>query len=578
MKLRSNKFFLLFLLIFVSVATVVAQPSNRLPLQPEKLAYAQEVEREAIAKKDSLLFAEAYYLYGKIHVSARDYLTAKRYFIKSLRIVEQRRQFDKVSRIYVQLEGLEQFQANPPKQLEYARLALTFARLGTQKTLMSACQSLGNAYLAICYDSLANNRKHPLQDSLFYYSKLAEQIAYKLKDSVSIAALSSLIGEFYGFQRNPKAFLYHEIALRIHTARNHTSCQVSTSQQLAHLYLQCNEPDKAYPFLQQASKLYNSIKIREFKIEKIFAETYMQYYLQKKDWQKAFEQSLKIRSNERDQMTADRNGAVSRLSVEFDSEQQKAELKSKLRELELSQQNERTQRWLLIVLSALLFGTVGASIIFYQISQKNHRLSRQNEILVQEQNHRVKNNLQLISSLLNLQSNQLADESAKKAVEDSQHRIEVMGLLQRKLYDGDNHASVHVADFVREVTEMVLLTFELDDVSTTYKIPNTLTLPADYVMRIGLIVNELVTNACKYAFAGQPNPALEIEASLEKTTFSLRVADNGKGFDMPPLFSKSFGMHLIQIQVEQLFGTYQFEKKGGTIFTMKFPLLPLSIK
>lgn len=576
--MRTYQNYIWLLLLLMSSRTIIAQSSVGLPLQGEKLTYAQEVEREAIEKKDSSLFAEAYYLYGKIYVDAGDYLTGKRYFMKSLRIVEQKHQLDKISRIYSRLMWLEREQTNLDKALEYARLALTYARESTPKAQMSAYSSMGNIYLAICHDSLAKNGSHFLQDSLFYYFKLTEKLAYRLKDSITIAAVSGQLGEVYGFQRNPLAFYYYQTALKIHTAQNHTSRQSVTCLQLANTYLQFKQPDEAYPLMQRASSLYYSLKSRELRAEHDLANTYMEYYQQKKYWLEAFEQSLLVRGYERDQLMADRNGAVSRLGVEFDSEKQKAELNSKLRELELSQQNERTQRWLLIVLSALLFGTVGASTIFYRISKKNHRLSRQNEILVQEQNHRVKNNLQLISSLLNLQSNQLADERAKKAVEDSQHRIEVMGLLQRKLYDGDNHASVHVAEFIKEVTEMVLLTFELDDVITTYDIPDVLTLPADYVMRIGLIVNELVTNACKYAFEGQPSPALQITASLERTTFFLRVADNGKGFDTSPLFSKSFGIYLIQMQVEQLFGTYQFENKSGTVFTMKFPLLPLSVK
>ncbi|MVM28963.1 hypothetical protein GO755_02880 [Spirosoma sp. HMF4905] len=578
MKSYSSKLLLFFILIFIRISAAVAQIPTSLPLQPEKLAYAQEVEREAILKKDTLLFAEAYYLYGKIHVAARDYLTAKRYFMKSLRIVEQKHQFDKISRIYARLSWLEREQTNLTEALNYARLALVYARTSTPKTLLSAYQSMSDVYLSICYDSLATNRRHPFQDSLFYYCKRAEQMAYRLKDSISIAGECGMLGKIYGFQRNPQAFQYYQRALQIHTALNQKSSQAIISLQLARTYLQFNQPDRAYPLLQQASVVYKSLNSREFEMERDLVNTYMQYYQQKKDWQKAFDQSLVVRGYERDQMTADRNGAVSRLSVEYDTEAKEAQLKSQRRELQLSLENQQTQRRFLLLLSVLLLGTAIASGAFYWLSRKNRRLSLHNAALVQEQNHRVKNNLQLISSLLSLQSNRLADESAKNAVEDSQRRIEVMSLLQRKLYDGENLTTVHVADFIRELTEMVLQTFEMDQIETTYQIPSTLTLSADYVMRIGLIVNELITNACKYAFPEHPHPTLHIEASLDKTTFHLRVADNGKGFEIPPLSSKSFGMRLIQIQVEQLYGTYQFDNQDGMTFTMSFTLLPPSPK
>lgn len=565
---------LILVLLLLLAWRTFAQPIAGLPLQPEKLAYAKEIEQEAIAKNDTLLMAEAYYLYGKVHVAARNYLTGKRYFMKSLRIVEQKRQFDKISRIYTRLSWLENEQSDQSKALEYARLALVYAHTSNPKTLMAAYQTMSKVYLTICYDSLANNRRHPLQDSLFYYCKLADRIANNLKDSITIADVSGLLGKIYGLQRNPKAFHYYQQALQINRAMNHTNSQATNSLQLALTYLQFNQPDRAYPWLQQTSVLYNSLKGREFYIERDLASAFMQYYRQKKDWHKAFEQSLIVRGYERDQMTADRNGAVSRLSVEYETEKKETQLNSQRKELYLSQQNQQAQRWLLTILSVLLLGATGASIAFYQISQKNKRLSQQNAALVQEQNHRVKNNLQLVSSLLSLQSNRLDDESARNAVEDSQRRIEVMSLLQRKLYDGDNLVSINVDEFLKELVTMVIKAFEQQQVEVAYQIDPSMMLPADSAMRIGLITNELITNSCKYAFPDNPKPTLQIIASLVNKTFHFCVVDNGPGFVETKAPSRSFGLRLIQMQVEQLFGTYQFQSNGNLEFDMSFPLLP----
>ncbi|CAN5239839.1 hypothetical protein BH09BAC4_BH09BAC4_25510 [soil metagenome] len=578
MKTYRNKSAFLLLFIFIRTSTSNAQLYQSLPLQPDKLRYAREVEQEAITKKDTLLMAEAYYLYGKVYVAARDYLKAKNYFVKSLRIVEQQRKFDKVSRVYTRLSKLEIEQFNGAKALEYGRLALAHVRNGSKRQIISAYQVIGNAYVVICRDSLVNNRKHPLEDSLFYYCKLSERIAYESKDTFGIAAVSSTFGELYRYQRNVKAFQYYRTALAQYKAIGHTHNQAKTVQELALTYLRFNQPDKAFPLLQEAERIYKALKIREFYTEKSFAEACLQYYQQKKDWEKAFEQAQLVRTYEQGQMIADRDGAVSRLSVEYDIEKKEAQLKSQHRELALSKENQQTQQRFLIVLSTLLLGTVIASGAFYRLSRKNRRLSLHNAALVQEQNHRVKNNLQLVSSLLSLQSNRLSDESARNAVEDSQRRIEVMSLLQRKLYDDENLAAVNLADFIRELIKMGLQTFELDQVEVTCQIPPALTLPADYIMRVGLIVNELITNACKYAFPEHPCPALRIEASLDKTTFRLKVADNGKGLDESSLPLKSFGMRLIQMQVEQLYGTYRIGNKGGMTFDMVFNLLPTATK
>jgi two-component sensor histidine kinase len=565
--MHNNRHFVWLLFLLVSVQITMAQTGISLPLQSEKLAIADSVKKEAIAKKDTTLMAEAYYLYGKIHVDAGDYLTAKQYFIKSLRIVEQRHQFDKISRIYARLSWLEREQSNLAKQLEYAQISLNWARRSTPKAVMAACQSLMDTYLVICHDSLAVYGKHSLQDSLFYYAKTAEKIAHKLNDSVSIAGISLKLGKVYGLLRDPQAFHFYQTALRILTAQKKTYGQVTTSQHLAETYLHFAKPDKAYPLLERASILFDSLKTRDSEVEKNFASLYMNYYVQKENWQMAYEQSLKVQGYERDRMLADRDGAVSRLSFEYDNE-------NKGRELKLSQQNQRTQRWLLVVLTVLFLGAAATSVAFYWISLKNQRLSQQNATLVQEQNHRVKNNLQLISSLLSLQSSRLDDESARIAVEDSQRRIEVMSLLQRKLYEGNNLVEVNVAEFVQELVEMVLKAFEGEHVAVEYKIEPLAMLPVDSMTRVGLIINELVTNACKYAFPDNPQPVMEIAASISKRTFHLTVTDNGPGFNHSNVPSRSFGLRLIKMQVEQLFGTYRFENKVNFQFSMTFNLFP----
>jgi two-component sensor histidine kinase len=568
---------LLLVCFFICVLSAAAQTVINLPLQAKKFAYAQEVEQEAIRKKDLLMMAEAYYLYGKVYVAAHDYLTAKDYYMKSMAIVERRHEYSKMARLYLRLSEFEQSQANMRKALEYAHLALSiWKQVGIEKNIAAAYQQIGAVYVTICSDSLSKNRSHPLLDSLLYYCKAGERMAYKLKDTLAIASLSTTLGNFYRLQRNPKAFQYYRTSLNLYKAIGHKLQQTFLIQELALTHLRFNQPTEAYPLLQEAEERYNALHMREFYNEQAFADAYMQYFQQKKRWESAFIQSQLVRSYEYNQLIADREGAVSRLSVEYDTKKKEAQLKSQQRELTLSNKNQQIQRLFLGVLSAMLIGMIVASGLFYRLSRKNQRLSLHNAALVQEQNHRVKNNLQLVSSLLSLQSNRLSDESAKNAVADSQRRIEVMSLLHRKLYDADNLIHVNVADFIRELTDMVLETFDLQQVKTSYQLPATITLSADYVMRIGLIVNELVTNSCKYAFCGHPDPTLYLEVTLDKNRFWLRVADNGKGVDVTKLPLNTFGLRLIQIQVEQLYGTYKFENKDGMSCDISFNLIPSS--
>ncbi|MVM39019.1 hypothetical protein GO730_18165 [Spirosoma sp. HMF3257] len=224
------------------------------------------------------------------------------------------------------------------------------------------------------------------------------------------------------------------------------------------------------------------------------------------------------------------------------------------------------------------------SVVFFRLSRKNQRISHRNVELIKEQNHRVKNNLQVVSSLLSLQAKRLTDEAAKKAVEESRLRVQSMAIIHRKLYDGDKLAVVNLDEFIQELVNGVLKSFGYPFATVQYAI-DTNSLSADKAIPLGLILNELITNACKYAFPQNENPHLTVRCYAQHAKLYLQVTDNGPGLEVPVIQTddlydpqtKSFGMSLIQAQVMQLNGTYQFSsadktESTGTTFTMEFKL------
>ncbi len=544
---------------------LIAQTANTLPLQPKKLQYAQEVEKEALAKKDTLMLAEAYYLYAKIYVTAHDYLKGKNYFIQSLRIIEKKGDSYHLGRLYCRLADLEIKQTNMTEALKYGRLALAiFQRADSKKGIMEANQLMGSIYIALALQNPS------LRDSVLYYCKIGEKMAYQLRDTISIANIDNVLGDFYKRQGDyAKGLVYFQASLKHYQALGHKHQQAAMKQQIALTYLSLGQIDKAYTVVNEAASIYQQLKISDSFTDKAFATIYAEYYRQKEDWKNAYEQVKIMHALDHDQLVSDRNGAVSRLGVEYETEKKEVQLKSQQKELTLGRQVQQNQRRFLAALSVLFLGAIAASAVFYQLFRKNQRLSHQNATLVREQNHRVKNNLQLVSSLLSLQANRLTDEAAKTAVEDSQLRIEVMAVLQRKLYDGDRLSAVNIAEFTKELTEMALQTFGCEHVQVSYHIAPTLEIAADPALRIGLILNELVSNACKYAFSQNADPMLSIACSIKDKQLMLKVADNGTGFQIPDQSSdKTFGMRLIQIQVRQLHGSYHFENKKGCVFEM----------
>lgn len=183
------------------------------------------------------------------------------------------------------------------------------------------------------------------------------------------------------------------------------------------------------------------------------------------------------------------------------------------------------------------------------------------EILLKEVHHRVKNNLQVISSLLDLQSNTLRDPAALRALQNGQNRILSMALIHKNLYQSDNVAEVRVDEYAKHLVAELATSMQQQDkpVHVDLQIPE-LSLNIDSALPIGLMLNELVTNSFKYAFEAEPNPKISISLSRQPdNTLKLVYSDNGcglpEGFQMSQ--STSLGLRLIKILTRQLKGTME---------------------
>lgn len=190
----------------------------------------------------------------------------------------------------------------------------------------------------------------------------------------------------------------------------------------------------------------------------------------------------------------------------------------------------------------------------------------QKGLLLKEIHHRVKNNLQLVKSLLNLQSKQLTDETLKGVFEESKARIEAMALLHKKLYQNED---LSIINFNTYISELIEIFGKLDGnyarVKIVTDIPNTW-LDIDTAVPLGLMVSELITNSFKYAFVDNEHPELNITLIQNSDgSFTLIHSDNGPG--LPADFNwkqtTSLGLRLIKSLSKQLLGTINYEYRNG---------------
>ena len=202
--------------------------------------------------------------------------------------------------------------------------------------------------------------------------------------------------------------------------------------------------------------------------------------------------------------------------------------------------------------------------------------NKQDVLLLKEIHHRVKNNLEMVKSLIALQSAQLEDPASKEAMLASQNRVQSMGIIHQKLYQGDNLGSIEMKDYFINLSEGILDAFKADEKVKIKCAMDNLELDVDTAIPIGLIVNELLTNALKYAFPKDKKG--DIEISLVQSTpeiLTLKVVDNGIGkIKGQAPKGTGFGTQLVELLTQQLNGKMTETINEGTSIFFQFKLKP----
>jgi len=210
-----------------------------------------------------------------------------------------------------------------------------------------------------------------------------------------------------------------------------------------------------------------------------------------------------------------------------------------------------------------------------EIESKNNTLGRlvdEKEWLLKEIHHRVKNNLQIVMGLLNSQCAYLKDQSAITAIQDSQHRVQSMSLIHQKLYKSYNLSAINMPEYISELVDYLKDSFNLGLRVHFQLNVEDIDMDVSQAVPIGLILNEAITNAIKYAF---PDGHGRISVSLQhvrEDVFTLTIADNGIGLpsDIEAKKQESLGMRLMQGLSDDLEGNFKLFSENGTVISLEF--------
>jgi PAS domain S-box-containing protein len=199
---------------------------------------------------------------------------------------------------------------------------------------------------------------------------------------------------------------------------------------------------------------------------------------------------------------------------------------------------------------------------------------QEKELLLKEIHHRVKNNLQVISSMLSLQSMHIMDDDLKAMFRESQGRVQTMAIVHEKMYQSADLSKIGFADYIKDLTNELFVSYGVDSSRITSEVNvEDIKLGVDVAIPCGLIVNELISNSLKHAFPNGEKGEITIDLNKDDDNkFKLIVGDNGVGFPKGIDFKKmeSLGLRLVNTLVDQLRGTIELENNEGTKFKIKF--------
>lgn len=209
--------------------------------------------------------------------------------------------------------------------------------------------------------------------------------------------------------------------------------------------------------------------------------------------------------------------------------------------------------------------------------EKISKALKEKEVLLKEVHHRVKNNLQIISSMFKLQIEHIEDESVLEIFRDSQNRVKSMAMIHDKLYGSYDSSKIDFQEYVKSLIKGLFLSHGVSDNRIKLDLrQDFLSIHIDIAIPCGLIINELVTNSLKHAFPNNATGQITVELRINKNNeMDISVFDNGVG--MPCGFDLNkkafFGLQLVSILVKQLDGTFSIQSDAGTMARVNFSVL-----
>ena len=455
----------------------------------------------------------------------------------------------------------------PKEAIPYHEKGLAiFINLGLEENLSVLYNNLAN-----CYHKLGQ-----LDRALEYYEK-ALNLDVQFEDLWGLSIGHRNIGNIYtDLEYREKAVTHFTKAIQYAEKVEDKVNLYDSEAYLGYNLAKLGKTQEGLTLLESAIKNSESQKLERVARDahKLLSEIYADNGLFQKAYQTKSRQLVLTDSL----LNASVTDQITNLEVKYQMEKKEQDialLKAKNEVTDLKLASSRQFNTLLIIALLIFLGLMLALFQLYRKTQFQNQIIQKSlvekETLLKEIHHRVKNNLQVISSLLKLQSQHIEDPNALVALKESQNRVQSMGLIHENLYQKDNYAGIEIKSYFENLARNLFQSHNINGDRVQFEMEvDPLTLDVETVIPLGLVVNELMTNSLKHAFPHNRTGKIQLRLKEQQTKLNLSIADNGIG--VPPGIDyntkKSFGFRLIHTLKDQLEADLQINGDQGTTVMM----------
>jgi two-component sensor histidine kinase len=531
----------------------------------------------AILSKDTLRMGRGKNFMGMHAYFTGSHYRAIQYYLLALPYFEAVRDTFFIALVNNNIGAAYEYRHDPKNSIAYYQKALASFQL------MADTLWMANVYnnIAIQYNAAESH------DKARVYFDTAWTFYQALGDSAMLATSTANIAECYRFLGElDKAIEMGHQYLNDFEKFHSTDVLSNVYAMLAKAYLEQDQLDQASLYNQRSLAIrdeydFNFQKANNFETQSIIFE-------RNKDYRNALAFYKLFKTQQDSMLNKEKDDRITELLTEYEVEKKDQEISLLATQNEVNALKiERSNRQRLLYGLGALTLLISALALIYLLRLKSHtnrKLSEKNtvisnalrekDILLREIHHRVKNNLQMISALLYLHGKSVDDASAQEALLESQNRVQSMAMIHQNLYQDENLLGVGVKAYLDKLLEHLISSYNIEkDRITIHKEIEIDHLDVDTIVPMALIINELISNALKYAFRDGRKGEISIYLGQNDAGILMEVKDNGPGFPQgfDPNNSPSFGYKLIHILRERLGASLQITHHNGLNVGMIIP-------